>query len=227
MNVHVSRAPMQLELEVVVLQVAQAVGHFFFAARDRLRPELLAAAGNGHRTGHGSKIRIDHQLGSNRTGAQLRSRQVEVVLLFEAMVRELVALGHAHSIGPAIGTNHIHHRDLGLLATVLRVGGDEQRLAVRVHDRAITFVEPLRGNPDFPVTRAAAFQAPAKHLHAVGEFLLLGHVHGRPVARAAQVGQARARYQAAGNLLWVIDGREQLPLARVLRKPGHSRETHP
>jgi len=28
MNVHVSRAPMQLELEVVVLQVAQAVGHF-------------------------------------------------------------------------------------------------------------------------------------------------------------------------------------------------------
>src|SRR6266481_4610466 len=97
MNVYVSRATVQLELEMVMLQVAEAVGHFLFAARDGLRPEVTATAFNGHRTRHSSKIRINHKFGPDGTGAQLRSCEVEVVLLLEAMVRKFVALGHAHA----------------------------------------------------------------------------------------------------------------------------------
>ncbi len=44
MDVHISRPAMEFKFEMVMLQVAQAVRHFLFAARDRLRPELLAAA---------------------------------------------------------------------------------------------------------------------------------------------------------------------------------------
>src|ERR1700734_3425559 len=172
MDVHVSRAPMQFEFEVMMLQVAQAVGHFLLAAGNRLRPEWIAAAGDAYRARHGSKIGSDDQLGSDRTSAQLRTSQIEIILLLEAMVRELVALGHTNAIGPALRTNDIYNRDLGLFATVVRVGGDEQRFAVRVHDRTITLVKPLRGNPDFSWFGAAGLHAPVEHLHAVGQLLL-------------------------------------------------------
>src|SRR5882757_8468775 len=216
MNVYVSRATVQLELEMVVLQVAQAVGHFLFAARNGLRPEGPATAFYSDRTWHGSKIRINHKFRPDGTGAQLRSGEVQVVLLLEAMVRKFVPLGHAHAIRPAIGTDHISGRDLALFTAIFRVGGDDQRVVVCVHHRALPFVKPLGGNPDLAVTRPAAFYAPAKHLHAVGEFLLLGHMHRGSIARAAEVGQAGAGYQAAGYLLRVIDGREQLPLCASL-----------
>src|SRR5882724_7060797 len=61
MNVHVSRAAMGVEFEMVMLDVSKTVGHFAFATADLLRPEGLSGSFNPYQPGNGSKIRGNGQ----------------------------------------------------------------------------------------------------------------------------------------------------------------------
>src|ERR1700761_5869967 len=108
------------------------------------------------------------------------------------MIREFVTLAHTNAVGLRIGANEVEDRNLGLLAAIFRIGGDEERFAMGVDRGAIPLVEPLRSNACFAVSGLTAFQTPLKHLHAVGKFLLLNLVHGRAITRAPKMGQASA-----------------------------------
>jgi hypothetical protein len=63
MNVYVTRPAMSFVLEVMMLQIGEAVGHGGIAARDLFRPDRRAAVLDEDFSRHGAKIRIDNQFG--------------------------------------------------------------------------------------------------------------------------------------------------------------------
>src|SRR5580658_4505625 len=158
----------------MMLKVAKTVAHFLFAAGDGLRPEVPAIARDTHLARNQMEIRIDYEFRTERTGAQLRSRQVEIIAFFEDVVRELIALYHSDSIRLPVPADEIGRGDLGFFAPICGVCGYEERFVVRSDHGTIALVEPLRGRTDFSSCGATAFYAPLKHLHAVGQILFLG-----------------------------------------------------
>src|SRR5205807_189370 len=80
----------------------------------RPRPQLTPVTGNFHLHCYGGKLRIQYELGAQRARAQLRSSQIEIVLFFEAMVRELVATGHAKAMRRSIRANQVDAGNLRL-----------------------------------------------------------------------------------------------------------------
>ena len=71
MHVHIARPAMQFELEMMMLEIAQAVGHFFLAGGDLLRPELDASRAECSRSPVPNENRgVNHSSGPSR---QVRS----------------------------------------------------------------------------------------------------------------------------------------------------------
>ncbi len=101
-NVHVSRTTVSFKFEMMMLNVAQPMAHFGFAATERLGPLNTPVPLDRRGYGDGVKFRINHQFWSERTGAELGARQVEVVLFFDLMIREFISGRHAHAIRAAI-----------------------------------------------------------------------------------------------------------------------------
>ena len=69
-DVDVSGVAVRFKLEVMMLNILQAVAHFSFASPNLLGPQLAATAMNGDFARHGFKVRIEHKLGSDRAGVQ-------------------------------------------------------------------------------------------------------------------------------------------------------------
>ena len=79
MHVHVAWPTMTFELEMVMLDVRHAVTHFSFACRNLSLPQDPGLALDPDAPGNEIEIWIDHQLGTDRTGAQFRSREIQVI----------------------------------------------------------------------------------------------------------------------------------------------------
>ena len=86
MNVNISRAAMGFILEMMVFDVRQAVTHLSLAAAEGFRPEQVAGALDLHLDRHGLEVRVYDKFRSERAGAKLGRRQVEIVRLLEYVV---------------------------------------------------------------------------------------------------------------------------------------------
>src|SRR5690242_17090796 len=78
-------------------------------------------------------------------------------------------------------------------------------------DGSIALVEPLGSDSNLAWRRAAAFDTPLIHAHAVGR-RRTGGMHRLPVLRAFSVREAGAADQTARGLLRMIDRRQHPPL---------------
>src|ERR1035437_8638547 len=162
---NLSRPAVPFKLEMMVLNVLQAVTHFGFSGAKGLAPEHapIPFDRRGHR--YRLEFRIDHKFRSEGTSAELRAREVQIVLLFKLMIRKLITHRKADSIRPAIRSDEINARDLGLLATVLGIPRNVERLSVGTYCAPCALGEPCGRDPDGACSRAAAVDAPAEHLH--------------------------------------------------------------
>ena len=126
-HVHVAGLAVAFELEVMVLEVGEAVAHVLFAGLDGLLPEGLAVALDADLAGDRLKVRADDQLRTEAAGAQLRAREVEVVALLELVIGEFVADRHADAMRRAVVADEIDAGDLGFFAAVFGIGRDVER----------------------------------------------------------------------------------------------------
>src|SRR4029077_10272242 len=97
MNVHVPRAAMSLKLEMMMLEVAQAMTHFGLARPESARPEHTSLAINLDLRRDRRELWIDDEFRAQCAGSEFRSCQVQIVLLLESMIRELVAARHSNA----------------------------------------------------------------------------------------------------------------------------------
>src|ERR1700733_6834404 len=102
MDVHVAGAAVQLEFEMMLLEIAQAVRHLLFAAGDGLRPVLIAIAHDAYLAGNGVESGANYELGTNGAGPQFGSSQVEIISFLEEIVGELVTLRQCYVRGLSI-----------------------------------------------------------------------------------------------------------------------------
>src|SRR6202022_2716833 len=114
---HAAGLAMGFELEVMMLQVCEAVAHIAFAGGNLLMPDGSAAALDAGLSVDVVEVVADDQLRSEAAGPQLRPSKVEVVALLELVVGELVAGGHADAIGCAVIGDDIDPGDLCLFTT--------------------------------------------------------------------------------------------------------------
>ena len=94
------------------------------------------------------KIKIDDELSPDRTGAQLRGREVEINFVLHVVVGELVAGRHAHAAGRALRVDEVDARDLAFFAAVVCKCGNVQRLIGHAEDVPVALVKPLRLHAD-------------------------------------------------------------------------------
>ena len=167
MHMRVARAAVRLELEMVVLNIREAVAHLGLAGADGLRPDDFPRALDLTSPGHGGKFRRDDQFRPERAGAHFRSREVQVIFLFEHVVGKFIAQRQAHAPRPPVRPDNVAARDFRLLAAVLGVGRHEQRFAMRAQNRPIALVKPFRRGADCPRRGLALFDSKLKHFHAV------------------------------------------------------------
>src|SRR5687768_10449803 len=80
-HVDVSRPPVGLELEVMLLDVPQAVAHLVLSGENVLRPKLGACMLDRHLACYRAEIAVENQLRPESTSADLRTREIQVVLL--------------------------------------------------------------------------------------------------------------------------------------------------
>src|SRR5215469_7743249 len=191
-HVHVSRLPMLLKFEVMMLNVCEAVAHFGFAGADISRPQPPAVTLDCYPAWHRGKFRIEDQLRTNGTVAQLRSGQIQVIPFLETVIGEFVACGHPDSSRLSVGIDEVDSRDLGFLAAVFRIGGNLERLSMSAKNRAAAFVKPFRWRANRARSRPPAVPAPAEHFHAVGEVFEFRRrigfcVHGLAIAGTSQM----------------------------------------
>src|SRR5579863_565147 len=210
MHVQVPGPAVRIEFEVVMLDIPQAVAHFRLARANLLPPQHARIALDHHLARHRLKIRVEHELGPDRTGANLRTRQVQIILLLELMIGKLVSGGHAHAPRHSRRIRKIDAGDFALFAAIFRVRGSFQGFAMRAQDRTRSFIEPFRRCANLPGRWAPSLDSPAKHLHAVGQVLVF-RVHGLPFARTAQMRQARAGDEAPRRFAGMIHRRKQPP----------------
>src|SRR5262249_10162335 len=85
-DMNISGRALSLELKMMMLEFLHAVALFLFAATNLFIPEGSPASLDCDYAFYGFEFRIKHQLRSNGAVAQLRSRQVQVILLLEAMI---------------------------------------------------------------------------------------------------------------------------------------------
>src|SRR5579864_5066526 len=64
MHMHITRPAMSFELEVMVLEIPQAMAHFRFARAEGSRPENTPVTFDPHMDRHRGKLRIHNQLRS-------------------------------------------------------------------------------------------------------------------------------------------------------------------
>src|SRR5579859_6787400 len=127
MNVDVARSPVLLIFKMMMLKDNYRVRHILFSGPDVFAPDSPLIAQNLDPAGDVLKWRLaHHQLRPNRTIPQFRRSQVEIVLLFHLMIRELISNCQANAAGFAAGRNQVNSRDLRLLASVVSKGGDQQ-----------------------------------------------------------------------------------------------------
>ena len=150
MDVDVAGAAMRFELEMVMLDVAQAVAHFGFAGTDFFVPERFAGALDGDFTGDGIELGVKDDFRAEGTGAQFRACQIQIILFFEYVVGKFVAAGHADAVRVAVGVDDVDSGDFGFFAAIFGVGGNFQRLIVRAQNCAAAFVKPFRRRADLP-----------------------------------------------------------------------------
>ena len=90
---------------------------------DLLGPERGSVALDRDLAGHGLEDPgRSTSSGPERAGADLRAREIQIVLLLEAMVGKLVARRHADAPRASVGVDHVDADDLRLFAAVLREG---------------------------------------------------------------------------------------------------------
>ncbi len=67
MHVNIARPPVRLELEMMMLDVREAVAHLSLASGNVTRPNRAAEPLDADATRHSIEIAVDDQLGSERT----------------------------------------------------------------------------------------------------------------------------------------------------------------
>src|SRR6202034_684730 len=129
-DMNLSRLAVPFKLEMMVLNILQAVTHFGFPGAKCFAPEHapIPFDGRGHR--YRFEFRIDYKFRTKGTGAELRAREVQIVLFFKLMIRKLIAHRKANSIRLGIRSDEINACDFGLLASVLGITGNVERLSV-------------------------------------------------------------------------------------------------
>ena len=120
-NVDISTAAMSFVFEMMVLDVSQAMAHFGFTAAECLGPMDIAFPFDGCGYGNGLEFWIDHKFWSKRTGAKFGAGEVEIVFLFELMIRKFVTYSHSNSIKPSIGSDEVDAGDLSFLSAILGI----------------------------------------------------------------------------------------------------------
>src|SRR5215469_2738163 len=70
MHVDITRAAMCFVLEMMVLDIREAMAHFRFARANLFRPENLSGTADGNLPNDGVERRIEYEFGAERTGAQ-------------------------------------------------------------------------------------------------------------------------------------------------------------
>ena len=152
---------------------------------------------------HDVEIRIDGQLGSERAGAELRARKVQIVLLLELVIGKLIARGHADAARPARRIDEVDaRRSRPLRRRLPRIpapGAPRRSRAARCRFPCRTTPALRRSGP----ARAGRLRAQPKHPHAVGQSFDSPpslRVHPVPARGAAIVRQARSdTRQRAGS----------------------------
>src|SRR6476619_7729626 len=145
-HVDVAWPAMGAELEVMVLDVAQAVAHLGLAAGDCARPDGSTVAFDADLALDRLELRRQPELWSDRGRPQLRASEVEVVPALEDMIREFVPRREAHAARRPISIDDIAACDFRLFAAILREAGNHERVAVRAEHRTATLVKPLGRN---------------------------------------------------------------------------------
>ena len=102
----------------------------------------LAAADAAHAF-HMRRRRAGAQLRADGAGAQLRMREVQVVLALGDVIGEFVADREAEPLRRAVGRDEVEADDFRFFAAIERETGRGQRLAAADHAIAIALVEPL------------------------------------------------------------------------------------
>src|ERR1700730_7636031 len=158
MDVQIAGAAMGPELEMVMLDVGEAVAHFCGSGGDLALPDDALTTLDRHAAWHRMKIRVQHNLRAQRRSAKFGTREIQVISLFELVIGEFVSSGHADAAGLACGIDQIDSRYFGFLAAVFGVGRHDERLAVGAQNRAGAFVKPFRRRADATRLRAASVQ---------------------------------------------------------------------
>src|SRR5215467_12214576 len=160
MDVDVARPTVSIELEMMMLHVVEAVRHVRFAGDDLLRPDDGSVPLDDDRAGDGIERRAYDELRTERAGANLRAREIEIVSLLEPVIGELVAVAHPDSPRLPVVADDVHAGDFRLLATVLSVRRQHERLVVRAEHQSVSLVEPFGRDANLPRRRTSALDAP-------------------------------------------------------------------
>src|SRR5947209_8281161 len=122
-KVDVDRAGLAVafELEVMVLEVGEAVAHVRLSALDVFLPEDLVPTPNVHVARDGGEVRANHELRAKAAGAELGAGKIQVIALFKLMVGELVANGETSAVRCAVCADQIDAGELGFFAAVFGV----------------------------------------------------------------------------------------------------------
>ena len=99
--------------------------------RNGFSHSTLPRAADSARAFHVRGRRAGAQLRADGALAQLRMREVQIVLALGDVVGELVADGEAEALRRAIGRDHVEADDFRLFATIEREGGRGQRAGRR------------------------------------------------------------------------------------------------
>src|SRR5258708_3505754 len=127
---NLSRPAVPFKLEMMVLNILQAVTHFGFSSAKGLAPKGIPTPFDRRAHVYRFEFGIDYEFRSKGTSAELRASEVQIILLFKLMIRKLIAHRKANSIRPGIRSDEINARDLGLFAPVLGITGNVERLSV-------------------------------------------------------------------------------------------------
>ena len=190
-NMQIARNPVLRIFEVMVLDICQTVAHDGLAGPYLAAPDHLAGALHPDLAGNMIESRIDDQLRTDRARPELRMGEIQIVSLFEPVIRELVAHRHANAARETLRIDEVDARYLRFLAAVLGEFRNFERFAVRPEDASVSLVKPLWSGAGLSGGRLPALHAPAIHPHAVCLLLNAG-VHGVPALNAGEVREAGA-----------------------------------
>src|SRR5882762_6155329 len=126
MDMHSASLTVAGKLEVMMLQVREAMAHVVFTGCNLFLPNGRTSTFNPDFSVHIAEIIADDELRSQTARTQLRCREIEIISPFEFVIRELIPRRHSDAMRNAVLINQVDACHLSFFAAILSMARDLQ-----------------------------------------------------------------------------------------------------